>query len=63
MPDLNRLEAARRIHKARPKIDIPILSLYFSDQLLRDAIESWARGHVLKSDTDRDLWALAKYLR
>src|SRR5882672_131036 len=36
MPDLNGLEAARRIHKAFPKTGILILTLHFSDQLVRD---------------------------
>jgi DNA-binding NarL/FixJ family response regulator len=55
MPDLNGLEATRRIHKILPDTGILILSLHFSDQLLRDVVEAGARGYVLKSDTDRDL--------
>src|SRR5277367_4711655 len=35
MPDLNGLEAARRIHKSFPKMGILILTLHFSDQLVR----------------------------
>lgn len=55
MPDLNGLEAARRIHKALPKTGILILTMHFSDQLVREVIESGARGYILKSDADRDL--------
>lgn len=55
MPELNGLDATRRIHKLLPHIGIVILSLYFSDQLLRDVVEAGARGYILKSDTDRDL--------
>lgn len=55
MPDLNGLEAARRIHKTLPKAGILILSMHFSDQLVREVIEAGARGYILKSDADRDL--------
>jgi DNA-binding NarL/FixJ family response regulator len=57
MPELNGLDATRRIHKMLPDAGILILSLYFSDQLLRDVVEAGARGYILKSDTDRDLVA------
>jgi len=55
MPDLNGLEAARRIHKSFPKIGILILTLHFSDQLVRDIVEAGARAYIMKSDADRDL--------
>jgi DNA-binding NarL/FixJ family response regulator len=55
MPDLNGLEASRRIHKLFPKMGILILTLHFSDQLLRDIVEAGARAYIMKSDADRDL--------
>jgi DNA-binding NarL/FixJ family response regulator len=55
MPDLNGLEAARRIHKLFPKTGILILSMHFSDQLVRDIVEAGARAYIVKSDADRDL--------
>ena len=55
MPDLNGLEASRRIHKAFPKIGILILTLHFSDQLLANIIEAGARAYIMKSDAARDL--------
>jgi DNA-binding NarL/FixJ family response regulator len=55
MPDLNGLEAARRIHKSLPKTGILILTLHFSDQLVRDIVEAGARAYIMKSDADRDL--------
>lgn len=55
MPDLNGLEAARRIRKALPKTGIIILTLHFSDQLVKDIVEVGARGYVMKADADRDL--------
>ncbi|HEY6333658.1 MAG TPA: response regulator transcription factor [Blastocatellia bacterium] len=55
MPDLNGLEAARRIHKMFPKAGILVLTLHFSDQLVRDIVEAGARAYIMKSDADRDL--------
>jgi DNA-binding NarL/FixJ family response regulator len=55
MPDLNGLEAARRIHKTLPKTGILILTMHYSDQLVRDVVDAGARGYILKSDADRDL--------
>jgi DNA-binding NarL/FixJ family response regulator len=55
MPDLNGLEAARQIHKTFPKIGILILTLHFSDVLVRDIVAAGARAYIMKSDADRDL--------
>ncbi len=55
MPDLNGLEAARRIHRLFPKTGIVILTLHFSDQLVRDIVDTGARAYIMKSDADRDL--------
>jgi DNA-binding NarL/FixJ family response regulator len=55
MPDLNGLEAARRIRKALPRIEILILTLHFSDQLVRDIVEAGVRAYIMKSDADKDL--------
>jgi DNA-binding NarL/FixJ family response regulator len=55
MPDLNGLEAARRIRKSLAYTEILILSMHYTDQLVRDIVESGIRGYVVKSDSDRDL--------
>lgn len=55
MPDLNGIEAARRIRKVSPNTEVLILSLHFSEQLIRDILEAGARGYIVKSDSDRDL--------
>jgi DNA-binding NarL/FixJ family response regulator len=55
MPDLNGIEAARRIRKASPETEVLILSLHFSDQLIREIVEAGVRGYIIKSDSDRDL--------
>jgi DNA-binding NarL/FixJ family response regulator len=55
MPELNGLEAARRILKSCPGTEILVLSMHYSDQLIRDVVESGVRGYIVKSDSDRDL--------
>src|SRR5450755_4788049 len=55
MPDLNGVDAARRIRKASANTEILILSMHYSDQLIRDILEAGVRGYIVKSDSDRDL--------
>src|SRR5271170_1095614 len=55
MPDMNGLEAARQIKKILPKAEIVILSVHFSDQLVRDIVDAGAKSYILKSDAERDL--------
>ncbi|HEX4076715.1 MAG TPA: response regulator transcription factor [Candidatus Acidoferrales bacterium] len=55
MPDLNGIEAARRIRKSSPSTEVLILSVHYSDQLIRDILEAGVRGYIVKSDSDRDL--------
>jgi DNA-binding NarL/FixJ family response regulator len=55
MPNLNGLEAAKRIGKESPNTEVLILSLYSSDELTREIINVGAKGYILKSDSDRDL--------
>jgi DNA-binding NarL/FixJ family response regulator len=55
MPELNGLEAARRIRTALPNTEILILSMHHSDQLIRELVDAGVRGYVVKSDSDRDL--------
>src|ERR1700741_3319981 len=55
MPDLNGVDAARRIRKESPNTEILILSVHYSDQLIRDILEAGVRGYIVKSDSDRDL--------
>ena len=65
MPELNGIEAARKIQKVSPDTEILVLSMHYSDQLVRDVVEAGVRGYVVKSDSDRDLVvaveALAKH--
>src|ERR1700730_10594211 len=55
MPDLNGVEAARRIRKSSPGTEILILSMHYSDQLRREIVDGGVRGYIMKSDSDRDL--------
>lgn len=55
MPELNGLEAARQLQKSSPQIGILILTMYFTDQLVREVIDCGARGYILKSDADKEL--------
>ena len=55
MPELNGIEAARGIRKASPNSEILILSLHYSDQLIREILDAGVRGYIMKSDPDQDL--------
>ncbi|HEV2424910.1 MAG TPA: response regulator transcription factor [Terriglobia bacterium] len=57
MPDLNGFEATRRIREALPATEVLILTAHDSEQLVREAEVSGARGYLLKSDLGRDLIA------
>jgi DNA-binding NarL/FixJ family response regulator len=55
MPELNGVEAGRRIRKASPNTEVLILSVHYTDQLIRDILDAGIRGYIVKSDSDRDL--------
>jgi DNA-binding NarL/FixJ family response regulator len=55
MPELNGLDAARQIRKVAPKTEILILSVHYSDHLIREILRIGVRGYMVKSDSDRDL--------
>jgi DNA-binding NarL/FixJ family response regulator len=55
MPDMNGLEAARQIKRICPKTEIVILSVHYSDQLVREIVNVGAKSYILKSDAERDL--------
>jgi DNA-binding NarL/FixJ family response regulator len=62
MPELNGLEATRKIRKMLPQTQIVILSLHYSDQLVREVVDAGARAYVLKSDASRDLFRAVEAL-
>jgi DNA-binding NarL/FixJ family response regulator len=55
MPELNGIEAAKRIRKTSEKTEILVLSAHYSDQIVRDVIGAGIRGYLVKSDSGRDL--------
>ena len=63
MPDLNGLEATRQILKESPAIEILVLTMHESEQLIREVLDTGARGYVLKSDAGRELVAAVDALR
>ena len=63
MPEMNGLEATRQVRKEVPEIEVLVLSVHDSEQLVREVLEAGARGYVLKSDAGRDLVAAVESLR
>jgi DNA-binding NarL/FixJ family response regulator len=63
MPHLNGLEAARQILKSRPQTKILILTMHESDSLIREVLDTGARGYILKSDAGHDLVSAVEALR
>jgi len=55
MPDLNGLEATRKIRTTLPSSEVLVLSLHYSDQLVREIVDAGARSYLLKSDACTDL--------
>lgn len=55
MPELNGLEATRRIKALAPKTEVLIFSMHDSEVLVRDVLAAGARGYVLKSDATAKL--------
>lgn len=55
MPNLNGIDAARQILVSRPAMNILILTMHYSQQVVRDVLAVGARGFLLKSDAGRDL--------
>ncbi len=55
MPELNGLEATRRILGECPGTEVLILTMHASEQIIREVLKAGARGYVLKSDASRNL--------
>jgi DNA-binding NarL/FixJ family response regulator len=53
MPELNGLEATRRIVKAMPRTEVLILTVHETEEVIREVLRAGARGYVLKSDAGR----------
>ena len=55
MPELNGLEATRRIRQALPDTEVLIFTMHESEELIREVLGAGARGYLLKSDAVRQL--------
>ncbi len=62
MPELNGIEAARKIKKLSPNTEMLILSMHHTDQLVREIIGAGAKGYIIKSDSDGQLVAAVEAL-
>src|SRR2546425_663135 len=62
MPELNGLEAARLIRRARPEVQILVLTIYESEDLVRELLQVGVRGYIMKADAGRDLIAAMEAL-
>jgi DNA-binding NarL/FixJ family response regulator len=60
LPQINGIEAARRILANRPETAILMLSMHSEDTLVRQALEAGAKGYVLKNAMDLDLVSAIK---
>lgn len=60
LPEMNGLEATRKILQAHPGTAILMLSMHSEDTLVRQALEAGARGYVLKNANDLDLASAVK---
>ena len=55
MPNLNGLDATRRLLQYDADSKVIVLTVTDADQVIREALDAGARGFVLKSDAARDL--------
>src|SRR5215211_649007 len=57
MPELNGLEATRRIRRELPGTEVLVFTMHQTEQLMREALLAGARGYLLKSDAAERLVA------
>jgi DNA-binding NarL/FixJ family response regulator len=60
LPQINGIEASRRILAGRPDTKILMLSMHSEDTLIRQALQAGAKGYVLKNAMDLDLVSAIK---
>jgi len=60
LPQINGIEASRRILAKMPGVSILMLSMHSEDTLVRQALEAGAKGYVLKNAMDLDLVSAIK---
>jgi DNA-binding NarL/FixJ family response regulator len=62
MPEMNGLDATRQILHDQPEAQVLIFTMHESEQLVREVLDSGARGYVLKSEAGKDLVAAVEAL-
>ena len=60
MPNVDGIEATRRLRAARPDLPIVILTTFQTDDSVRDSLRAGARGYLLKTAAAADLVAAVK---
>ncbi len=55
MPELNGLDATRKILREAPQTEVLVLTMHSSEEMACEVLRAGARGYVLKSDADTDL--------
>lgn len=60
LPQMNGIEASRRILAKLPDTAIVMLSMHSEDTLVKQALEAGARGYILKNAMDLDLVSAIK---
>jgi DNA-binding NarL/FixJ family response regulator len=63
MPEMNGLEVVRIIRQISPESDVLILSMHFSEVVVRETLRAGARGYLLKSDASDELLIALEHLR
>ncbi len=63
MPGLNGLQTAPQILREVPRVEILVLSMHYSDEIVNDVLRAGARGYLLKSDAEADLFSALQALR
>jgi two-component system, NarL family, response regulator NreC len=60
MPELNGIEATRRLASSRPHIRVLALSMHKDAVYVREILRAGARGYLLKDAVDKDLLAAVR---
>ena len=60
MPELNGIEATRRLAASSPRTRVLALSMYKDSVYVREILRAGARGYLLKDAIDRDLLAAVR---
>jgi DNA-binding NarL/FixJ family response regulator len=63
MPELNGLEVTRSVHRMCPQVEVLVLTVQDSEQVMRQVLEAGARGYMLKSDAGSELLTAVETVR